>query len=176
MWTSYHHDYDDKMNKMRNIQGLYRDGFRLKSGQFIYNKDGDIFRFDKLSEGDKDSFWAYECDQDGDIVGDIVEVYLQRLYLHPWFPNKEIKAVEIFQDLPSLKKGEIYKIRELTSNMNHFKGIRYSSNGEPMYYTLEFILYHPNFFKPLYEFTNETRVYYPSDRNRRGAIFHMADF
>ena len=152
---------------MRNLAQLMEDGYKPKMRQKLYKISSDkAYYYDKASENldtGEISHWAWGDDTEP-LLSDEIEIDPEEFFLHPWYPNKEIKRIEIIQEMPALKKGSIHEIEIILPEwdlsgkkdkepfiMPEEKGINFHWNKQLHFYFMDFMLGFPQFFKPLYK-------------------------
>lgn len=67
---------------------------------------------------------------------------IDKYYLHPYYPKKEIKAFEVIRILPGCFVGNVYNIRTINDIPYIF--------ANDLNFTVKYCLQYPEFFKPLY--------------------------
>lgn len=126
---------------MRNLQQLIDEGHNSTGFDWIYRKNDNIGTIGyRISFTDEETGKVWFGQDDKFPASDF--------YIHPYSPDKEIKRVEIFADIPGAKKGKVFDAFTSKTNGRRFVQI---SNILAISYSMETILFYPQFFKPLYE-------------------------
>lgn len=138
--------------RMKNVAQLIECGYDLKNGETVYFANSDIpYRYSEEKEMLCSSSVEVKFEWEG-------------IYLHPLYPNRKIKGIEIIKEAPAFREGDVFVVEEASQEVgtpNHsffasdvlpaVDGVKYNWEGVQHFTTLDFMLDFPQFFKPLYE-------------------------
>ena len=145
---------------MKDLAQLMKDGYKPKDGQKLYLMGHPKpYWFDKQYEDGEVPIFVLRSQKDGDSENFNPEV----MHIHPFYPDEEPTKIEIVQEMPALKKGNIYPVEivlpkfdfseeeiEVPFTVQEIKGINFTWRKQHDFYFLDFMLDFPQFFKPIY--------------------------